>query len=296
MRIPMRIASVPVVAYLSFLASNSPMANDFIALQDHLHPLTQYQNLNPNKPRNKKTLSPQKILKRHSLGHFLGGWNSFHISVMTKSEASETTAWSSKTWKINKIENSRKRELEKWENVTHAVGRLRQTVAEKGRSFGSWVLTLRLEDWSERLLAPSHAFCKPPGLKFRVRGGESRPGLVLWLGMRAVVEVGSLEREWTAIFGKQKCSLSVLELDMYVEGYGIGICNLEARMNETASFSTYLCFWTWVGLPSTQILYGHWNCWTGPISWEVSPKHHPFLHQFQQTSSFFIIKNCMLRT
>lgn len=65
MRIPMRIASVPVVGYLSFLASNSPMANDFIALLDHLHPLKQYQNLNPNKitePRRRRNLVEGKIL------------------------------------------------------------------------------------------------------------------------------------------------------------------------------------------------------------------------------------------
>lgn len=35
-RIPMRRDSVPVVGYLSFLASNSPIANAFIALLDHL--------------------------------------------------------------------------------------------------------------------------------------------------------------------------------------------------------------------------------------------------------------------
>jgi len=31
----MRMASLPVVGYLSFLASNSPIASDFIALADH---------------------------------------------------------------------------------------------------------------------------------------------------------------------------------------------------------------------------------------------------------------------
>lgn len=33
---PIRSASVPVVGYLSFLASNSAIANDLIALLDHL--------------------------------------------------------------------------------------------------------------------------------------------------------------------------------------------------------------------------------------------------------------------
>lgn len=37
-RTPMRRASVPVVGYLSFLASNSAIANDFIAFEDHLLP------------------------------------------------------------------------------------------------------------------------------------------------------------------------------------------------------------------------------------------------------------------
>ena len=32
------MASVPVVGYLSFLASSSPIASDFIALADHLKP------------------------------------------------------------------------------------------------------------------------------------------------------------------------------------------------------------------------------------------------------------------
>lgn len=35
-KIPIRSASVPVFGYLSFLASNSAMANDLIALADHL--------------------------------------------------------------------------------------------------------------------------------------------------------------------------------------------------------------------------------------------------------------------
>lgn len=39
-RTPIRRASVPVVGYLSFLASNSAIANDFIAFEDHLLPLT----------------------------------------------------------------------------------------------------------------------------------------------------------------------------------------------------------------------------------------------------------------
>lgn len=208
---------------------------------------------------------------------------------MTKSEASETTAWSSKTWKRNKIENSRKRDLEKWENGTHAVGRLRQTVAEKGRSFGSWVLTLRLEDWSERLLAPSHGFCKPSRLKFRVRGGESRPGLVLWLGMRAVVDVGSLDREWTAIFGKQKWSLW-----NWIRGR-IWDWNLElGSKNETASFSMYICVWTWVGLPSTQILYG-----LDLFLERFQHKYHPFRHQFHPfytNSSLLSLLWCLMQS
>ena len=47
----MRMASLPVVGYLSFLASNSPIASDFIALADHLNiktdkPLKIYETLN----------------------------------------------------------------------------------------------------------------------------------------------------------------------------------------------------------------------------------------------------------
>lgn len=37
-RTPMRRASVPVFGYLSFLASNSPITNDFTAFEDHLLP------------------------------------------------------------------------------------------------------------------------------------------------------------------------------------------------------------------------------------------------------------------
>lgn len=45
------MASLPVVGYLSFLASNSPIASDFIALADHLNiktdkPLKIYETLN----------------------------------------------------------------------------------------------------------------------------------------------------------------------------------------------------------------------------------------------------------
>lgn len=36
-KIPMRSDSVPVLGYLSFLASSSPIANDLIPLHDHLH-------------------------------------------------------------------------------------------------------------------------------------------------------------------------------------------------------------------------------------------------------------------
>ena len=60
----MRSASVPVFGYLSFLASSSPIANDLIALHDHLHsqhyPLTFFKNL--NQPRNFKNKQFNSIL------------------------------------------------------------------------------------------------------------------------------------------------------------------------------------------------------------------------------------------
>lgn len=49
----MRRASVPVVGYLSFLASNSDIANDFIALEDHLDFIKEnYQENKDNGTRN----------------------------------------------------------------------------------------------------------------------------------------------------------------------------------------------------------------------------------------------------
>jgi hypothetical protein len=62
MRIPMRMASVPVVGYLSFLASNSPIANDLIAVLDHLlhSPTTNAQSPPKQKP-SKKKKKPNKM-------------------------------------------------------------------------------------------------------------------------------------------------------------------------------------------------------------------------------------------
>jgi hypothetical protein len=72
----MRMASVPVVGYLSFLASNSPIANDFIAFLDHLlHSPTTIAQYPPNhhpkkqKPNNLKSIKMRTLAKTH-LGNF----------------------------------------------------------------------------------------------------------------------------------------------------------------------------------------------------------------------------------
>jgi hypothetical protein len=61
----MRSASVPVFGYLSFLASNSPIANDFIALADHLISLPQAQTITNNIGKN-----THKKKKIENLTHF----------------------------------------------------------------------------------------------------------------------------------------------------------------------------------------------------------------------------------
>lgn len=99
-------ASVPVVGYLSFLASNSAIANDFTALRDHLHPITQYNTSIPTNSITSKQTPSQKTKKKkkkgkpNSLGSFLSGGNSLWFSAIVKSEASETTAWSPELWRI----------------------------------------------------------------------------------------------------------------------------------------------------------------------------------------------------
>lgn len=58
----MRRASVPVFGYLSFLASNSAIANDLIALADHLNIITPFK-----KPRNynqRLTIASQRHTQR----------------------------------------------------------------------------------------------------------------------------------------------------------------------------------------------------------------------------------------
>lgn len=123
----MRMASVPVVGYLSFLASNSPMANDFIALLDHLHQTNQYQNINPTKLKHQTQYT--KFNRRHSLGHFVIGRNSFLDSVTIKSEASETTARHLK--RETKQTNQEKGFWQKRQNWVYL--RCREAEADRGR-------------------------------------------------------------------------------------------------------------------------------------------------------------------
>ena len=89
-RIPMRRDSVPVVGYLSFLASNSPIANAFIALLDHLlHSQFTHYNFSipttPNKTKQNKNLNFLRKVQLNSLGNFhSGGRSSLWLSAKSK--------------------------------------------------------------------------------------------------------------------------------------------------------------------------------------------------------------------
>jgi hypothetical protein len=100
----MRMASVPVVGYLSFLASNSPIANDFIAFLDHLlHSPTTIAQYPPNhhpkkqKPNNLKSIKMRTLAKTH-LGNFSV---EFALSgFLQNQKESEIKKKKKKTWVI----------------------------------------------------------------------------------------------------------------------------------------------------------------------------------------------------
>lgn len=88
-RIPMRRDSVPVVGYLSFLASSSPIANALIALLDHLlhSQFTHYNFSIPTTPKQKqnKNLNFLRKIQLNSLGNFhSGGRSSLWLSAKSK--------------------------------------------------------------------------------------------------------------------------------------------------------------------------------------------------------------------
>lgn len=90
----MRKASVPVVGYLSFLASSSAMQNDFIALHDHLLPKmpnqkTKLKLFNQSK-QNPETKTKIPTKKRTHLGIFSTEEPVSGFLQSSKSEVSET--------------------------------------------------------------------------------------------------------------------------------------------------------------------------------------------------------------
>jgi hypothetical protein len=128
MRIPMRMASVPVVGYLSFLASNSPIANDLIAFLDHLlhSPTTNSQSPPKTKTLQKKT--QQNFNKTH-LGTFSAEEN---LSGFLQNQKNNNLGPSKNG------ENFQRPVLCSSVRVgTYAVGRLDNTEAAMGRCFDS---------------------------------------------------------------------------------------------------------------------------------------------------------------
>ena len=112
----MRSASVPVFGYLSFLASNSPIANDFIALADHLISLPQAQTVTHNIGKNTH-IKNKKLKISLTLGFsqkkpFLVSWKNRSKQIISTKPNSNSH--------IERIRNYR-------------VGRLKRTVAMAGR-------------------------------------------------------------------------------------------------------------------------------------------------------------------
>ena len=104
--------------------------------------------------------------------------------------------------------------------LTYAVGRLNDTVAVTGRRFDTW--DLRLEDWRERWLVPSHGWGRLCALRIRPRCWGYGSGLLLMLDSESEV-VGSLvKRVWAAIFGKKirlrvRAQLATMEDGIWIE-------------------------------------------------------------------------------